>query len=40
MKLAMVQMSMRNNMNENYKKSLRYIEQAAGSDLLFFPEYS
>lgn len=38
MKLAMVQMSMRNNMNENYKKSLQYIEEAAGSDLLFFPQ--
>ena len=38
MKLAMVQMSMRNNMNENYKKSLQYIEEAAGGDLLFFPQ--
>ena len=38
MKLAMVQMSMRNNMNENYKKCLQYIEEAAGSDLLFFPQ--
>ncbi len=38
MKLAMVQMSMRNNMNENYKKSLGYIEEAGGSDLLFFPQ--
>lgn len=37
MKLAMAQMSMRNNMNENYKKSLQYVEEAAGSDLLFFP---
>ena len=38
MKLTMVQMSMRNNMNENYKKCLQYIEEAAGSDLLFFPQ--
>lgn len=38
MKLAMAQISMRNNMNENYKKTLSFIEQAAGSDLLFFPE--
>ena len=38
MKLTMVQMSMRNNMNENYKKCLQYIEEAAGNDLLFFPQ--
>lgn len=38
MKLAMVQMSMRNNMNENYKKSLQYVEEASGSDLLVFPQ--
>lgn len=38
MRLAMAQMSMRNNMNENYKKTLQYIEKASGSDLLFFPE--
>ncbi len=38
MKLAMAQISMRNNMNENYKKTLSFIEQAQGSDLLFFPE--
>lgn len=34
----MVQMSMRNNMNENYKKALSFIERASGSDLIFFPE--
>lgn len=38
MKLAMAQISMLNNMNANYRKTLQYIEQAAGSDLLFFPQ--
>ncbi len=38
MKLSMAQISMLNNMNENYKKTLSYIEKAHGSDLLFFPE--
>ena len=38
MKLAMAQMSMKNNMNDNYKKSLAFIEKAAGSDILLFPE--
>lgn len=38
MKLAMAQIPMRNNMNENYRKTLQYIEKAAGSDLLFFPQ--
>ena len=37
MRIAMAQISMRNNMNENYKKTLNYIEQAQGSDLMFFP---
>ncbi|MCR5795755.1 MAG: carbon-nitrogen hydrolase family protein [Solobacterium sp.] len=38
MRLAMAQMSMKNNMNDNYKKSLTFIEKAAGSDILLFPE--
>lgn len=38
MKLAMAQISMRNNMNENYKKTQEYIEKAVGSDVLFFPQ--
>ena len=37
MRLAMAQMAMKNNMNENYKKTLSFIEKASGSDLLFFP---
>lgn len=31
MKLAMAQISMLNNMNANYRKTLQYIEQAAGA---------
>ncbi len=38
MKLAMAQMSMLNNMNDNYKKAISFIEKAQGSDLIFFPE--
>ncbi len=38
MKLAMAQMSMSNNIEENLKKSVDMIHQAAGSDLIFFPE--
>ncbi len=38
MKIAMAQMSVTNNMNANYKRALKYIEKAAGNDLLFFPE--
>ncbi len=38
MKLAMAQMRMSNDINENQKKTLTFCDQAAGSDLLFFPE--
>ena len=38
MKLAMAQMAMGTGMAENLKKSLRFCEEAKGSDLLFFPE--
>ena len=38
MRLAMAQMSMLNSLNDNYKKSIHFIEQAMGNDLLFFPE--
>ena len=38
MKLAMAQMAMSTDMAENLKKSLRFCEEAKGSDLLFFPE--
>lgn len=38
MKLAMAQMKMSADMNENLQKSLDYIEKAKGKDLLFFPE--
>lgn len=38
MKLAMAQMAMSADMAENLKKSLRFCEEAKGSDLLFFPE--
>lgn len=37
MKLAMAQMAMSTDMAENLKKSLRFCEEAKGSDLLFFP---
>ncbi len=36
MKLAMAQMSMSNNMDINYKKTMDYIDKAKESDLLFF----
>ncbi len=38
MRVAMAQVSMLNNMNENYKKTLQYIEKAQNADLLFFPQ--
>lgn len=38
MKLAMAQMSMQNDMDANFKKTLSFIERAKGADLLFFPE--
>ena len=38
MKLAMAQMAMSTDMAENLKNSLRFCEEAKGSDLLFFPE--
>lgn len=37
MRLAMAQMAMKNNMNENYKTTMSFIEKASGCDLLFFP---
>ncbi|MBR6968817.1 MAG: carbon-nitrogen hydrolase family protein [Ruminococcus sp.] len=38
MKLAMAQMSMSEDMEDNLKKALKYIEKAEGCDLIFFPE--
>lgn len=38
MKLAMAQMSMTDNIEENYIKTLRMINLAKGADLIFFPE--
>lgn len=38
MKLALVQMSMENEISENLNKSLRYCDMAKGCDLIFFPE--
>lgn len=38
MKLAMAQMKMSADMDENLKKTLAFCEEAEGSDLLFFPE--
>ena len=38
MKLALAQMSMTSNMQENLEKSLLFCDQADGTDLLFFPE--
>ncbi|MFA9423271.1 MAG: carbon-nitrogen hydrolase family protein [Sedimentibacter sp.] len=40
MKLGMVQMSMKSNIEDNFNKSLDYCDKAkdAGCDLLFFPE--
>lgn len=37
MRIALAQMSMLNNMNENYKKTQSCISKAAGSQMLFFP---
>ena len=37
MRLALAQMHMRNNLNENYKSSLSFIEQASSCDVLLFP---
>lgn len=38
MKLAMAQMSMTENMEENLEKSIKYCNEAKDCDLLFFPE--
>lgn len=38
MKIALAQMSMTADIAENLKKSLAYCDEAAGCDLLFFPE--
>ena len=38
MKLAMAQMSMKYDLQQNLRKALDYIEQAKECDLLFFPE--
>ena len=38
MKLAMAQMAMSADMDENLEKAVAFIEQANGSDLIFFPE--
>ena len=37
-KLAMAQMSMSESTDENLRKALSFADEAAGSDLLFFPE--
>ena len=38
LKLAMAQMSMSEQSEENLKKSLRFCDEAKEQDLLFFPE--
>lgn len=38
MKLAMAQMRMSRNYDENFNKSLSFIKNARGCDLIFFPE--
>ncbi|MGI6211323.1 MAG: carbon-nitrogen hydrolase family protein [Anaerovoracaceae bacterium] len=38
MKLSMAQMSMSREMDSNFDKTKKFIEKAAASDLLFFPE--
>ena len=38
MKLAMAQMRMSESMDENLSKTIAFADEAAGSDLLFFPE--
>jgi predicted amidohydrolase len=38
MKLAMAQISLSNDIENNYKKTLEYIENSKGCDLIFFPE--
>jgi predicted amidohydrolase len=38
MKIAMAQISLSNNIESNYQKTLQYIEASKGCDLLFFPE--
>ena len=40
MKLAMAQMAMSTDMAENLKNSLRFCEEAKGSDLLFFMDFA
>lgn len=38
MRIAMAQMSMTNSIDENFDRTLKYIEMAKEADLLFFPE--
>lgn len=38
MKLAMAQMAMSKDMEANFQKSYDFVRQAAGADLIFFPE--
>ena len=38
MKLALAQMSMSSNVNENYDKVIKYIHQSKGADIVMFPE--
>lgn len=38
MRIAMAQMSMTNNIDENFDRTLEYVEKAKEADLLFFPE--
>lgn len=38
MKLAMAQLSMSEDLDANFEKTLKFIDSAAGSDLLLFPE--
>lgn len=38
MKIAMAQISLSNDIESNYKKTLDYIKKSKGCDLLFFPE--
>ena len=40
MKLAMAQMSMSPDIDENYQKTLKYIKAAGDSDLIFFRKFS
>ena len=38
MKLALAQMRMTSNLQENFEKSMKFCDMAKDSDLLFFPE--